>query len=109
MEVKKLEDYSFVEIIDMKKGDFEKSFEVSAMNLGQIESLRKLLSLQFEAMGQQVKDLNDHKQRAEESNDTETAKTAQGLIEQISSLMFSMEYKATLLYNRSQKLIAEAQ
>ena len=109
MEVKKLEECSFVEIIDMKKEDFEKSFEASTMNLGQIESLRKLLSLQFEAMGQQVKDLNDFKNKAVESNDTETAEKAQGLIEQISSLMFSMEYKATLLYNKSQKLIAETQ
>ena len=56
--VKKLEDYDYKQIIDMKRAEFEEALSVSSMNLGQTESMRKFFSLQHDVMREQVQALS---------------------------------------------------
>lgn len=100
--VKKLEDYPCKEIIDMKRAQFEEALEVSEMNLGQLESMRKFFSLQYEVMKKQIEALS--KLLAEGTITSEEQEKAEETIQQLFLIMFSLEYKATLLYKRAQEI-----
>lgn len=101
-EIMKLEGYKFAEIIDMKREDFDKALSMSEMNVGTLESLRKLLSLHYEQMQVQVNALTE----LVVSEDTCDADKEQALstIKQMYLIMFSMEYKASAIYSKVQKL-----
>ena len=102
--VKKLEDYSYPEIIDMKREQFEEALSVSEMNLGLTISMRKFFSLQHDSMGQQVQALSKLLSDKSRELTQEERDKAEYTIQQIFLIMFSIEYKATLLYNRERSL-----
>lgn len=102
--VKKLEDYDYKQIIDMKREQFEEALSVSSMNIGQTENMRKFFSLQHDIMRQQVLALSKLLSSTEEKLDDETRSKAEDTIAQLFLIMFSLEYKATLLFNRTREL-----
>lgn len=98
-EVKPLEEYEkFSEIADMKREEFEQSLKLSKMNIGTLESLRKFMSLQYESMAVTVSALSELMVKPDTSEaDKEQAKTT---IQNMYLIMFSLEYKATLIHNK---------
>ena len=89
----------------MKREEFERALSLSKMNVGQIESLRKFFSLQHDIMQQQVVALNKLLNDKENPLDSEKRAQADKTVEQLFLIMFSLEYKATLLYERAKKLL----
>lgn len=100
-EIKPLEDCKFSEIIDMKREVFDESLSMSTMNVGTLESLRKLLSLQFDNMKVRIDALSELASNEETSE--EDKRSAIKTIEQMYLIMFSMEYKATAIYEKVKK------
>lgn len=107
-DIKPLEEYEkFSEIIDLKREEFEQSLNISNMNVGMLESLRKMLSLQHESMATIIRDLSDLINQEDTSEaDKQQAKDT---IESMYLIMFSMEYKATLIYSKVKKLTGQSQ
>ena len=102
-DIKPLEDYEkFSEIIDLKREDFEQSLKVSKMNVGMLESLRKMMSLQHESMAVTISALSELMVKPDTSEaDKEQAKNT---IQNMYLIMFSLEYKATLIHNKVTKM-----
>lgn len=103
MKIKKLEDCMFSEIIDMSREDFDESLAISEMNVGSLESLRKLISLQYDKMSAQISALSELIVNRETPEESRTQ--ANETIKNMYLIMFSMEYKATAIYN----VVKEAQ
>lgn len=91
--------YSVEELLNMKKTDFEEAMKVNTNTLGELESIRKYLTLQYERAEKLIKDLNNTVEKTEEVNTT---------IEQLAAVMISLEYKCSLIYQRVEKLKVES-
>lgn len=104
-EVKPLERYKYNEIIDMKREVFDKSLAITEMNVGTLESLRKVLSVHYDNMKVQVDALSKLASK-EETPEADKEKAVE-TIEQMYLIMFSMEYKATAIYDRVKKAQAQ--
>lgn len=99
--MKKLEEYKFEEIVDMKREEFDEALSATDFNIGSLESLRKLLSITYDNMKIRIDALSSLANK--DTTSDEDKKKAVDTIEQMYLIMFSMEYKATAIYERVKK------
>lgn len=85
----------------MKREEFDTSLSISKVNVGTLESMRKMLSISYEEMEVRIQALT--KLAKDENASQEDKEKAISTIEQMYLIMFSMEYKATAIYARVKK------
>lgn len=82
------ETYSFSEIVDMKKEDFDSVISECTDNVGSLSGLKVLLSSQYGANSQMIAELN----KKVLANDEKSGECL-NLINQLFGVQFNLEYK----------------
>lgn len=101
--MKPLKDYSFSELMDMKSEEFEKVIRQKGTGYGVLRSLRKYMSIRHSTMASTIKQLRTNISNGSIKKDQ--LDHAEDTIEQMGLFMYSMEYKATLIYKRECELV----
>ena len=97
----KLTDKKFSEVMDMSKEEFESFLKECNPNLGEVMTLKKLLTLTYEDMNSKRVALMDKFQKSEnESEKKEIDNTLAGLFK----FMLSTEHKCCVLTELTKKL-----
>lgn len=102
---KTLSEYSFSELVDLKKEQFDRAFEHDESSVGYLTNLRKLLSLHYDSINVQIDSLS--KMAVDDSTDEETKSKCLTTIQNMYGILFSLEYKACVIYQKIQKLTAQ--
>lgn len=100
--VKEFSDYSFSELIDLSKEQFDLVLSRDDSNVGYLENLRKLLSAHYDGVKVQIDALSE----LHNNKDTDEV-TKQKCIETIKGMykiLFSIEYKACAIYEKVKRL-----
>lgn len=100
--VKKFSDFSFSQLIDLSKEQFDVVLSRDNSNIGYLTNLRKLLSAHYEGVKVQIDALSEL-----HNNPDTDVKTKQKCIETIKGMykiLFSIEYKACAIYEKVKRL-----
>jgi len=100
--VKRFSDYSFSELIDLSKEQFDLVLSRDDSNIGYLENLRKLLSVHYESVKVQVDALTElyNNKDTDEATKQKCIKTIKGMYK----ILFSIEYKACAIYEKTKSL-----
>jgi hypothetical protein len=103
--VSKLTDKKFSEVMDMSKEEFETFLKECNPNLGEVMTLKKLLTLTYEEMNRKRIALMDKFAKSDnESEKKEIDSTVAGLFK----FMLSTEHKCCVLTELAMKLMKDA-
>lgn len=95
MKSAKLEENTFSSVIDMKREEFDSALKCTQMTLGDLTGLSNLLTLQYEQLVLEIKELSELYNKKDTDEDTKKAITK--TIQDIYLIMFSLEYKVGAL------------
>lgn len=99
---KSISDYTFSELVDMKKEQFDEMIKYDKSSVGYLTNLKKLLSLQYDGIKVQIDALS--KMSADSSTDEDTKAKCLTTIQNMYAILFSLEYKACVIYQKIQNL-----
>lgn len=103
--VKRFSDYSFSELIDLSKGQFDLVLSRDDSNVGYLENLRKLLSAHYDGVKVQIDALTEL--HNDKDTDNETKQDCIETIKGMYKILFSIEYKACAIYGKTQSLMEQ--
>ena len=101
--MEKLESYSYKEIIDMDMKDFDEALSKSTMNVGALEGMRKMLSANFDEVKEKLEALTFLRKKGKLPEGSEEEATE--VTRQMIAIAYSLENKATKLYDRYKELL----
>lgn len=103
--VKEFSDYSFSELIDLSKEQFDLVLSRDDSNIGYLENLRKLLSAHYDGVKVQIDALSElHNNK---DTDVDTKQKCIETIKGMYKILFSIEYKACAIYKKTQSLMEQ--
>ena len=101
-EIKALQDYSFSELVDLHREQFDIVLAKDTSNITYLTNLRKLISVHYDNIKLQIDLLS------EMANNTSTDSTVKdkciSTIKDMYFILFSLEYKACAIYDKVKKL-----
>lgn len=103
--VKGFSDYSFSELIDLSKEQFDLVLSRDDSNVGYLENLRKLLSAHYDGVKVQIDALTEL--HNDKDTDNETKQDCIETIKGMYKILFSIEYKACAIYGKTQSLMKQ--
>lgn len=103
--VKGFSDYSFSELIDLSKEQFDLVLSRDDSNVGYLENLRKLLSAHYDGVKVQIDALTEL--HNDKDTDNETKQDCIETIKGMYKILFSIEYKACAIYGKTQSLMEQ--
>lgn len=103
--IKPISEYTFSELVDMKREQFDMMFKHDESSVGYLTNLKKLLSLQYDSIKVQIDALS--KMSVDSSTDEETKVKCLTTIQNMYAILFSLEYKACVIHQKIQNLTAQ--
>lgn len=100
--LKPLSDYSFSELVDLKKSQFDSVLENDESNIGFLTNVKKMMSMEYDQIAVQVKALSS--MASDSETDEETKSKCLNTIKGMYAILFSLEYKACAITEKIKKL-----
>lgn len=103
-EVKALQDYSFSELVDLHREQFDTVLAKDTSNITYLTNLRKLISVHYDSIKLQMDLLSE---MANTSTDSTVKDKCISTIKDMYFILFSLEYKACAINNKVKKLTVQ--